>query len=176
MNRRISHKYPSLRMKEQMEASGCQWMPKDKRDNKSPNYECRDIVEEAYQMKIKEYERTMKWFESLYEPGEEVDAEEYLWLKLPINEKLKAPDSDFIYDGLHKSMMPTICCSGREAFRRVFKDAHKGNWIYWRVRVPSLKRGKSTWQKFYNEFPTIAAEVKLGNRRFVNGAKLKYIW
>lgn len=169
-------KYPTLRLKDKMEANGLKWNIKDMRDNKASNFYFRNDVEKVYQDKIKKYEETLKWFESLYEPGEEIDADEYLWLKLPIEEKLKAPDSDFIYDGLHKSMMPAIACSGRDVHREVFKHAHKGNWCYWKVRVPSLKRGKSTWEKFYNEFPDIAAEVRLGNRRFVNGAKLKYIW
>lgn len=159
-----------------MDEMGYSWMPpRDKRDNRAPNYSSNIAVEEAYQEKAKEYEGTMKWFESLYEPGEEVDAEEYLFLKLPIEEKLKAPDSDFIYEGLHKSMMPAIGCSGREVRRKHFEHAHKGNY-YWRVRVPSMKRDNTTWRRFYNEFPEIAAEVRLGTRRFVNGAKCKYIW
>lgn len=160
-----------------MENEDIRWMPsRDKRDNKATNYDSRADVESAYQEKIKRYEDTMKWFESFYEPGEEVDAEEYIFLKLPIEEKLKAPDSDFIYQGLHKSMMPAIGCSGREVKRNHFKGAHKGNRLYWRVRVPSMKRDNATWRRFYNEFPDIAAEVRFGTRRFVNGAKCKYIW
>lgn len=45
-----------------------------------------------------------------------------------------------------------------------------------KIRVPSLKRNKSVWEKFYNTFPSIAADVRTGKERFINGAKLKYIW
>ena len=160
-----------------MDEMGHTWMPgRDKRDNKATNYDSNANVEVAYQKKVKDYEDTMRWFESLYEPGEEIDADEYIFLKLPLEEKMKAPDSDFIYEGLHKSMMPVIICSDRESHRNVFKRAHKSNWLHWRVRVPSMKRDNATWRRFYNMFPDIAAEVRLGTRRYVNGAKCKYIW
>ena len=44
-----------------------------------------------------------------------------------------------------------------------------------RVRVPSMKRNNHEWEGFYRLFPTIAVEVALGERRFIDGAKLKYI-
>ena len=46
---------------------------------------------------------------------------------------------------------------------------------YQRVRVPSMKRNIREWEGFYRLFPTIAVEVALGERRFIDGAKLKYI-
>ena len=167
---------PTLRMKETLMHEGRHWMPlRDNRDNRKTNYDSGDSIEVAYKKMLKKYEDTMKWFESLYEPGEEVDAEEYLFLKLPVEEKLKAADADFSYNGLHKSMMPAIGCSSRAVEREHFTKNHKGG-LYWSIRVPSLKRDNTTWKRFYNTFPEIAAEVKLGIRRFINGAKLKYIW
>ena len=44
-----------------------------------------------------------------------------------------------------------------------------------RVRVPSLKRTNKEWENFYRTFPWLAKEVALGNTRFCDGAKLKYI-
>lgn len=44
-----------------------------------------------------------------------------------------------------------------------------------RVRVPSLKRTNKEWENFYRTFPWIGAEVAVGEVRFVDGAKLKYI-
>lgn len=172
---RRSYHGPTYRLILQNE--GCKWMPsRDKRDNIVTNYNSNNIIEIVYQKKIKEYNDTLLYFESLYEPGEEVDAEEYIFLKLPIEEKLKIPDSDFIFDGKHKSMMPAMGFGGRKERRNCFKSRHKDNWLHYRVRVPSLKRSNSEWKRFYNTFPEIAAEVRLGTRRFVNGAKLKYIW
>ena len=43
------------------------------------------------------------------------------------------------------------------------------------VRVPSLKRSEREWVNFYRTWPSIAKEVAIGNERFVDGAKLKYI-
>lgn len=43
------------------------------------------------------------------------------------------------------------------------------------VRVPSLKRSGREWVNFYRTWPWIAKEVALGNERFADGAKLKYI-
>jgi len=44
-----------------------------------------------------------------------------------------------------------------------------------RVRVPSLKRSDREWENFYRTFPWIGAEVAVGEVRFVDGAKMKYI-
>ena len=83
-------------------------------------------------------------------------------------ERLTIPDSKFVGDGTWESNFQT-------GWGGSIITAHKGN-RYTKIRVPSLKRNKNTWEKFYNEFPTIAAEVRWGYRRFINGAKLKYIW
>ena len=44
-----------------------------------------------------------------------------------------------------------------------------------RIRVPSLKRTDKEWENFYRTFPWLGAEVAVGNERFCDGAKLKYI-
>ena len=44
-----------------------------------------------------------------------------------------------------------------------------------RIRVPSMKRSNKEWEKFYRLWPSIACEVAIGKRRFIDGAKLKYI-
>lgn len=44
-----------------------------------------------------------------------------------------------------------------------------------RIRVPSMKRSNKEWEKFYRVWPSIACEVAVGKRRFIDGAKLKYI-
>lgn len=166
----------SYRLNCQMEKEGITWTPPlDNRDNRATNYDSGNEAEEEYLSTVKHYERTMAWFADQYEPGEEIDAEEYLFLKLPIEEKLKLPDSEFMYEGMHKSMMPAIGCDSKLTHNRLFAENHKDG-RYYRVRVPSLKRSNNTWVKFYNEFPSIAAEVRIGVRRFINGAKLKYIW
>lgn len=46
---------------------------------------------------------------------------------------------------------------------------------YQRIRVPSMKRSNKEWEQFYRLFPSIASEVAVGKRRFIDGAKLKYI-
>ena len=46
---------------------------------------------------------------------------------------------------------------------------------YTRIRVPSLKRNNTEWEHFYRTFPSIAIKVALGDERFCDGAKLKYI-
>ena len=43
------------------------------------------------------------------------------------------------------------------------------------IRVPSLKRSNKEWENFYRTFPWIGADVAIGNERFCDGAKLKYI-
>lgn len=168
---------PSYHQNLLMEKEGVTWTPpRDNRDNRAANYESSKVVNEAYQKVIKKYERTMAWIADQYEPGEEIDSDNYLFLKLPIEEKLKLPDSEFIYEGMHKSLMPAIVCVGGKKTRdKLFSENHKEGRCF-RIRVPSLKRGNSTWVRFYNEFPWVAAEVRYGVRRFINGAKLKYIW
>ena len=44
-----------------------------------------------------------------------------------------------------------------------------------RIRVPSMKRSNKEWEKFYRLWPSVACEVATGKRRFIDGAKLKYI-
>ena len=43
------------------------------------------------------------------------------------------------------------------------------------VRVPSLKRTDREWVNFYRTWPGIAEDVAIGEERFADGAKLKYI-
>lgn len=158
-----------------MTREGITWMPSaDSRDNKK-KYDRKENTEKVYLEKVKEYERTVAFLESLYESGETIDSEKYNFLRLPVEERLKAPDADFVYNGLHKSMIPAIYCSSKSVLREHFRKEHKGG-LYTRIRVPSLKKSMTTWRNFYDKFPKIAAEVRLGTRRFVNGAKLKYIW
>lgn len=147
------------------------------KDNDAPNSMYKDNTEEVYRKYVEKQNETIKWFEDCDEDGEGFGPEDaYTWLVKPIEEKLKAPDSDFATDGCHKSMNPFLIMSKANQ-REWYKHAHKGSACgAFRVRVPSMKRSKQEWSKFYNEFPDIAAEVRLGNRRFYNGAKLKYIW
>lgn len=156
-----------------MNAEGIQWLSKDKRDNKASNYDWKEDTEAEYQKYLKSKEESLKWVIDSYtnEDGtidpELYEDDYYLFLKMTPQERAALPDSLFVGDGTWGSQtIPnhsgTLSC-------------HKGGWER-RIRVPSLKRGKSTWQKFYNEFPSIAAEVRWGDRRFINGAKLKYIW
>ena len=49
------------------------------------------------------------------------------------------------------------------------------NEAFQRIRVPSMKRSNKEWEKFYRIWPSIACEVATGERRFIDGAKLKYI-
>lgn len=44
-----------------------------------------------------------------------------------------------------------------------------------RFRVPSLKRSEREWVNFYRTFPWIAKGVAVGNERFADGAKLRYV-
>lgn len=141
------------------------------KDNNAPNSMYKDDTNKAYQEYVEKQNHTIKWFEDIDEGNEGYGPEEhYTWLKKPVEEKLKAPDSDFMQDGLHKSLNPV-----RDSIH--MNHVHKGSaYGAFRIRVPSLKRSKQVWCKFYNEFPKIAAEVRYGNRRFINGAKCKYIW
>lgn len=167
---------PTYRFMQNMEKRGLKWLPAAPWhfDNNCHNYDFKEETEKIYQEALKEQEEEIKWHAEVDEGSDGPNPEPW-WLELPVEEKLKAPDSDFTYDGLHKSLKPVIVCSGRNAKRELFNWSHKGN-KYTKIRVPSLKRSKAEWVKFYNKFPWIAAEVCLGNRRFVNGAKLKYIW
>lgn len=166
----------TYRFRCRLERLGLNWLPREpwRTDNNRHNYDFKEKTEDEYQKALERQEKTIKWFAEVDE-GDDKPGSEPWWLKLPVEEKLKAPDSDFMYDGLHKSMMPAIACGGRDARKGLYDWAHKGNG-YKRIRVPSLKRNKAEWTRFYNEFPRIAAEVRLGNRRFINGAKLKFIW
>ena len=157
-----------------MEAQGLNWNKKDRRDNKASNFYFRDNTEEEYKKFLKKKEHEINWWVEQYtnEDGsinpELYENEDYQFLKMTPKERLTIPDSKFVGNGTWDS-------SFDYGFAGLTVTSHKGN-RYTRIRVPSLKRGKSTWQKFYNEFPEIAAEVRFGERRFVNGAKLKYIW
>lgn len=171
-------KYCTIGLRKKLESEGIRWMPPAfyHFDNYASNYDFRNDTEKAYQKAIEKQNETIKWFEDIDEDGIGYDEEDkYTWLKKPIEEKLKAPDADFSYDGIHKSMIPGLGFGDKNTRRKHFSGVHKGN-RYSKIRVPSMKRSKTEWQKFYNVFPDIAAQVRLGNRRFINGAKLKYIW
>ena len=43
------------------------------------------------------------------------------------------------------------------------------------IRVPSMKRSNREWENFYRTFPSLGVSVATGKRRFIDGAKLKYI-
>lgn len=174
VNRKYTSHWPTWRMKNEMQVEGIRWMPEPswKKDNNAPNYEFKDETEEAYQKAVKDQNERIKRAEDQYGKDDWDEGDYYTWLIKPIEEKLKAPDSDFSYDGMHKNLMPALTVCDRDYH---FRATHKGG-RYSRIRVPSMKRGKTEWHKFYNVFPEIAAQVRLGNRRFINGAKLKYIW
>ena len=172
--KRPSYHYPTLRMKIQMRKEGLKWMPKDLRDNKASNFYFKDEVEKEYKEFLNRKEKSLKWIIEQYtnEDGtinqDLYDDEYYQFLKMTPQERLSIPDSKFVGDGTWNSQFS-------RGFMGSVVTSHKGN--HWtRIRVPSLKREKATWQKFYNEFPSIAAEVRWGYRRFVNGAKCEYIW
>ena len=38
-----------------------------------------------------------------------------------------------------------------------------------------MKRSNKEWEKFYRLWPSVDCEVATGERRFIDGAKLKYI-
>lgn len=162
------------RLKCKMEYEGIKWMPpRDKRDNVATNYDSKNEVEKEYIEFLKKMEDTLQWLIEQYtnEDGtidtDLYEDEYYLFLTMTPKERLSVPDSKFIGDGTWNSIT--------WPYQKGKASAHKGG-RYTKIRVPSLKRGKSTWQKFYNEFPMLAAEVRWGNTRFINGAKLKYIW
>lgn len=82
-------------------------------------------------------------------------------------------------NGIHKDCEPRQTIRERLAlddagFRYSAWKYHFSNWCTW-VRVPSLKRSNTEWENFYRTFPSIAVKVALGDERFCDGAKLKYI-
>ena len=142
-----------------MEKEGIHWIPpRDKRDNRETNYDGKEYVEIKYQEYLKSKEKSLKWVIDCYtnEDGtidpDLYEDDYYLFLKMTPKERAELPDSLFVGDGTWGSQ--TTPNYGTLSW-------HKGGWER-KIRVPSLKRGKSTWQKFYNEFPTIAAEVRWG--------------
>ena len=140
-----------------MAREGIKWTPDpDMRDNRATNYDSKEDVEEAYQRELqKDLERRKPYIDE--ETGEEYDPTQDPedFDGMTVEQRLALPDSYFIGDEPYWN--------------------HKGR-MYTKIRVPSLKRSNKTWQRFYNEFPWLAAEVRLGRTRFINGAKLKYIW
>ena len=176
--RRASHS-PTYRFRVALGKLGLHWTPPMvNTDNSITNYDAKEKygekAEEEYRLALSRQQERIKQFAEVDE-GDDKPGSEPWWLKLPVEEKLKAPDADFMYEGLHKALKPADAYCGSYARRERYNWAHKGNG-YKRIRVPSMKRNNAEWAKFYNEFPRIAAEVRLGNRRFINGAKLKYIW
>ena len=166
---------PTVGQCRMMRELGLNWEPpRDKRDNRASKYEYKDNTESIYKSYIKKREENLKNIIKCYTNDDgSIDSdlyedENYMFLMMTIQERLNIPDSRFVGDGTFDSNFD-------EPFSDLTITSHKGN-RYTRIRVPSLKRGKSTWQRFYNEFPDIAAEARFGDRRFINGAKLKYIW
>lgn len=90
-------------------------------------------------------------------------------------EQLELPESERKYEKVHWT--PEEKTTIREAL--TWEDSKFRNGPYARrcqyVRVPSLKRTNKEWENFYRTFPWIAKEVALGNTRYCDGAKLKYI-
>ena len=43
------------------------------------------------------------------------------------------------------------------------------------IRVPSMKRSEREWVNFYRTFPLLAADVAIGEERFCDGARLRYV-
>ena len=76
-------------------------------------------------------------------------------------------------------------CVSRDSYRYVRRTVHKDNqkFVYnstnggdncHRVRVPSMKRSKATWKRFYELFPYYKEHyAELNNK---NGIKLKKVW
>lgn len=164
----------SFRMYQKMKAAGIKWMPgRDKRDNRATNYDMSDRVEEQYKRYTKEKENTLQWVIDSYKNEDGTidpdlyEDEYYKFLTMSPSERAALPDSLFVGNGTWNSRT--------NSYVKGKPSEHKGG-RYTRIRVPSLKRSRSTWQKFYNEFPKLAAEVRWGDTRFINGAKLKYIW
>lgn len=150
------------------------WMPRfDRRYNKITNYAARDRMEKEYQEFLQRQDERLKNLISLYrnEDGtidhELFEDKIYQFLTMSTQERLAIPDSKFTGDGTYDS----ICWPHPPGKT----SCHKGG-LYTKYRVPSLRRSKATWEKFYNTFPWLAAEVRFGYRRFINGAKLKHIW
>lgn len=77
----------------------------------------------------------------------------------------KIPDYD-IEEGDYPSIREMLSMDDSKYNRN---DKHQ------RIRVPSMKRSNKEWEKFYRLWPSIACEVATGERRFIDGAKLKYI-
>lgn len=81
------------------------------------------------------------------------------------HEYKKIPDYD-IKEGDYPSIREMLSMDDSRFDRN---DRHQ------RIRVPSMKRSNKEWEKFYRLWPSIACEVATGERRFIDGAKLKYI-
>ena len=75
------------------------------------------------------------------------------------------PDYD-IEEGDYPSIREKLAMEDSKFVRN---DKHQ------RIRVPSMKRSNKEWEKFYRLWPSVACEVAIGKRRFIDGAKLKYI-
>ena len=109
--------------------------------------------------KERDYWRTPYWI---------VEAEEYPY---------SVPDDQKKYKKQHWA--PEDCDTIRQKLS-VDDSKYRNTWQakgrgHQKVRVPSLKRSDREWMNFYRSFPEIAKTVAIGDERFVDGAKLKYI-
>lgn len=144
---KFSHKDNNVRKYDDMEMVYCRFVKIDSLE---------DVIRKAIQKERDEW-RTPYWI---------VEAENY---------RYDVPDDQKKYKKEH--ITPEDQKTIREALAE--DDAKYRNTSLARrhryVRVPSLKRSDREWVNFYRTWPWIAKEVALGNERFADGAKLKYI-
>jgi hypothetical protein len=153
--KRIKPKYPSQR----------RWVrevprhPKDnygRRYRESRNGSLEDIVRNAIREARDDW-RTPYWF---------VEAEDYAWDFPEDQKKYKKQhwtpeDQQSIRQKLEEDDAKYRSTSYARRFQR--------------IRVPSLKRTVREWTNFYRTWPWLAKEVAVGEERFIDGAKLRYI-
>jgi hypothetical protein len=134
---------------------------KSTRDNGARKYHpMRDVLEDVVRDKIRK-DRDM-WRTPYY-----IDyIDEHQW-ELPEAER---KEMRFYYE-------PGDKCTIREMLAMDDAKFHNTSYAkrFQRIRVPSLKRTNKEWENFYRTFPWLGAEVAVGNERFCDGAKLKYI-
>ena len=144
---KFPHKDNDVRKYDDMEMVHCRFVKRDSLE---------DVIRKAIQKERDEW-RTPYWI---------VEAENY---------RYDVPDDQKKYKKEH--ITPEDQKTIREALAE--DDAKYRNTSLARrqryVRVPSLKRSDREWVNFYRTWPWIAKEVALGNERFADGAKLKYI-
>ena len=119
-----------------------------------------DTLEETIRKAIR---KERDWWRTPYTL---VEAEDYAWdfpddQKKYVREYANPADCETIRDMLDKD----------DAYFRSTSLAKRQRY----VRVPSLKRSNREWMNFYRTWPWIAAKVAIGEERFADGAKLKYM-